>query len=681
MANRTKYKWTFPGRSENGSDVGFNEPMTENFKKHKYASLVRESIQNSLDVVLDNTKPVKVEFSIQSMGRGIDTKPFFDIKEHIKSCQDYFSHYDQANKIYGPMLRYLEQVDNEFNGRLYYIKVSDYNTTGMQFEQNNDNAFYAFVRAAGVSYKKDASSGGSFGFGKAAYFYLSAIRTLIVSTTYKDGSCYFEGVSSLCTHRMNGKKVEAIGYYDCNNGLPVTEQNQILSRFRRSDEDGKPISGTDINIMGIDLSEKSKEDIYQEMKLAVLRNFWLAIYDNRLEVTIGDKTISKSNIASIIESTFEEDEDNKHTYYYNPRPYFEAIKNVGTSNKYVKYEWIPDNDKNFQTSFVKTATKRKPSGKVELYLYKNKQGSNRILYMREPRMLVERKKHSTSNGFFGVLVAHGGYINEYLRLIENPAHNEWDTKIVSDKDYTTKTLIKQITEGYKNFVTESLSDLFKMSNGAVIAIRGLDQYLYIPTDVETEDDYEDSMEAYSADPVGELKDDGTSVTTDTTHQDIDKTNTTDTKTGNVVIKKNNTAEPNDNGDKFAGKSNMPTQKKGKGMGVEPNKSNIETANGKEGSYLELISVNYRSFAVTGEDGLIYHKIIIHTKNEIEKGQIHLEVGGDESTEIINIIYSNVGKTESNKVVDLSFENGKNTILIHFEDNLKHTIKLKAYENK
>ena len=47
---------------DNGSIVGPNEPMTENFKKTPYASLVREAIQNSLDERLDKTKPLEMNF-------------------------------------------------------------------------------------------------------------------------------------------------------------------------------------------------------------------------------------------------------------------------------------------------------------------------------------------------------------------------------------------------------------------------------------------------------------------------------------------------------------------------------------------------------------------------------------------------------------------------------------------
>ena len=52
-------KWHFANFS-GGREDGPNEPMSENFKKTPYASLIRESIQNSLDVCLDNSKPVEM---------------------------------------------------------------------------------------------------------------------------------------------------------------------------------------------------------------------------------------------------------------------------------------------------------------------------------------------------------------------------------------------------------------------------------------------------------------------------------------------------------------------------------------------------------------------------------------------------------------------------------------------
>lgn len=154
--------------------------------------------------------------------------------------------------------------------RMGFIRVSDYNTKGMAYDEGKtDSPFYAFVRSAGVSAKDDNAAGGSFGFGKAAYYLLSPISTIIVSTCTDKMDKYFEGATSLCTHTYKGVKKVAFGYYDDNNGKPISEEWNIPVMFRRSEP------GTDINILGFDL--KYADEAIKEMIEAVLRNFWMAI--------------------------------------------------------------------------------------------------------------------------------------------------------------------------------------------------------------------------------------------------------------------------------------------------------------------------------------------------------------------------------------------------------------------
>lgn len=244
--------WNFPDMPVNSSLVGPNEPMTENFKKTPYASLVREAIQNSLDERLDKSKPLEIVFSIKSLS--LDRFPNLgEVYEHLKGCQEFS---DKAKDTYTPMVDYLNEVKQSSNKKLYYIQVSDYNANGMPFNEQNhcdpDSPFVAFVRSAGLSTKSSVNAGGSFGFGKAAYFYLSPIRTILVSTLTKDNKYYFEGVSSLCSHELNGIKKMHIGYYDSNMGLPISDFESIPRRFRRIDKDGNLLgSGTDIFIMGL----------------------------------------------------------------------------------------------------------------------------------------------------------------------------------------------------------------------------------------------------------------------------------------------------------------------------------------------------------------------------------------------------------------------------------------------
>ena len=303
MAKREQNcKWYFADQPLGGQDVGPNNAMAQNFKKHPYASLVRESIQNSLDAVADKSKPVRVVYSFKNM-RWADYPEFYKIKDHIAGCLDYYINNQNAKDIYGEMLKRFDEI-NSLEDSLRYIRISDFNTKGMKYDENKtDSPFYAFVRSAGVSAKETNSAGGSFGFGKAAYFQLSPISTIIVSTCTTKEDRYFEGVSSLCTHTFEGVKKMSVGYYDDNNGMPICDETCIPVQFRRADP------GTDINILGF--NGLSEIEAKEEMKQAVLRNFWLAIYKGRLEVEIdNDIFINKVTLSNILEATFPDDEDN-----------------------------------------------------------------------------------------------------------------------------------------------------------------------------------------------------------------------------------------------------------------------------------------------------------------------------------------------------------------------------------
>ena len=178
MAKREQNcKWYFADQPLGGQDVGPNNAMAQNFKKHPYASLVRESIQNSLDAVADKSKPVRVVYSFKNM-RWADYPEFYKIKDHIAGCLDYYINNQNAKDIYGEMLKRFDEI-NSLEDSLRYIRISDFNTKGMKYDENKtDSPFYAFVRSAGVSAKETNSAGGSFGFGKAAYFQLVSVSAM-----------------------------------------------------------------------------------------------------------------------------------------------------------------------------------------------------------------------------------------------------------------------------------------------------------------------------------------------------------------------------------------------------------------------------------------------------------------------------------------------------------------------
>lgn len=216
--NEKGCRWHFTPQ-EGGREDGPNDAMMQNFKASPFKALVREAVQNSLDAVLDSTKPVRVEFTFANLNaRSFNN--FFALQEHILECKEYFGWQEKAVELYGTMASYFRT--NLVGKGIGYIKVSDYNTKGMRYDPNSSSSpFYAFARAAGVSSKIDQESGGSFGFGKSAYFQLSPISTIFISTLTDKGQSVFEGVSWLCSHKYNGIKVSSVGYYDNNDGKPI----------------------------------------------------------------------------------------------------------------------------------------------------------------------------------------------------------------------------------------------------------------------------------------------------------------------------------------------------------------------------------------------------------------------------------------------------------------------------
>ena len=90
-------KWTF-AESLGGQDIGPNDALVEFFKKIPYESLVRESIQNSIDARLDMSKPVKVSFKFKTMPSSSHSH-FLAIQEHIEGCIQMYNNEDSQKKI------------------------------------------------------------------------------------------------------------------------------------------------------------------------------------------------------------------------------------------------------------------------------------------------------------------------------------------------------------------------------------------------------------------------------------------------------------------------------------------------------------------------------------------------------------------------------------------------------
>lgn len=653
-------KWHFD--KESGREDGPNDPMQENFKKNPYASLIRESIQNSLDASLDKTKPVRMVFSISRI-RLKEYKNFFGLEQHIKGCIKHFPKNDDAKREYQEMIEYFDSMDERSD--LNYIKVSDYNTYGMDYLKGDTSLpFYAFVRAAGVSSKNSKSAGGSYGYGKAAFFYISPIRTILVSTMTETHKQLFEGVSSLCTHEYKNDNDlhAAVGYYDNNEGWPVTNPENIPLRFQRSEP------GTDIYIMGINTTDK--DSIYHDMFEAVLLNFWMAIIEKHLIVKIGEQEITNENIISFMKEYFPDDNDTvPREKKYNPRPYLDAVINANSND----------------THYVFFEDQLPTIGHVRFYAKKVKHTNDKILYMRRPLMLVKARRTQSSNGFYGVFVCDDKEGNEYLRETENPAHNEWEQGNWRENGKAVQKGRDAINDVEK-FIINVMQKMFSSKNNGALYIQGLDELLYIPTDLETELDSEnDSL-------IGNIldndQDKGNSISTTLSDLNSNSFNRVNNPSiGKVMINNPNSSPKvnDDAGQELGGHSSNHRKTNNKTNisyeDINERFKNSDTDDGIDTNLLHEIPVRYRSFAQI-EKGSIIHTLVIHSDKEYYNCRIDLIIGGEQSDEKISIKECTpFGMIKKNSISNVHFKAGSNAMKIKFADNMKHAIKLEAYEPK
>ena len=630
--------WHF-AQSLGGQDQGPNDAMGENFKKSPFDSLVREAIQNSIDAQAKPDVPVIVSFNFRSTTSG-NYPRLFEIRKHIKGCLQMYND-SSSRKKFEPMLGYLSRAANE---HIDYLEVSDENTSGMPYVKDDVKCpFYSFVQSAGNSSKSSASAGGSFGFGKAAYFNISKIRTVLISTLTDNGQHFFQGVSSLCTHKIDGEKREPVGYYGNYAGLhepvdevPIDNPEQIPASFRRENV------GTSMFIMGLGMTREALVETMREINEAVVKHFWLAIIRNKLIVNVsapgGHYSIDSNTLVRYVESIFPDYDDVKRGHS-NPRPYIDAVLNAGTDDKHLVFE-----------------EKIPYLGNCALYLIKSKKGNDYVLNLRSTYMLINHQRNGTDYGFYSVFVCTDEDGNEILRSSENPAHTEWDARNAPAQD---KNTVRDALKAKEEFIQRCIRSVFVRDDVTELNFGGLDEFLSIPSSLDDED--------YNPDfgkPTGNTTDkENPSATTEIPEPAHPTITPPNAPIGVVQIPPppRNPAPP-------------PVPEPGPNPGPEPG------PNPGPDPVLPL-RVSYRTFAQDGDKG-IEHRLVIHHNRASDRVMISMISGGESSDEPLSISYSDNGNIKGNTLTNVTLgDEGKTIIRVRFADDMRHAIKLKVNETK
>ncbi len=639
--------WYFD--NEVGEEQGPGDALGQNFKGEPCAALVRESIQNSLDVPLDNNKPVKVVFSFGNINAN-QIPSFLNLKEHIKGCMDYW----HAKKdIVSKYRAKYECFDDNFFQSLPYLKVSDYNTRGMDYRSNDNNcSFYAFVLASKISVKDGSYQGGTYGFGKAAYFQLSPINTLFISTMTDEKKVFFEGKSVLCTHLYNNEKKTSVGFFNDGNGKkPIEDNNNIPEDFRRYEP------GTDFYILGFNLLRIN--DAIKKMTHEVLRSFHPAVEANMLEVEIqapsGTIYITKETIENYMVQEFPAEMDASGQFRtLNPRPYYDALIHRGEGKNYETFEG-----------------EKEHLGKIKLYIKKVAGATDKIIYMRRPRMVVFSQKTQSSLGFYGVFVCDDVDGDNLLSKLENSSHSKWASDFYRDE--ITSECIKEGVDAMnelKEFINECIAKIAGNNPNNELSIAG--DFLYIPESLIDDDDNDTPI----GNPAGTKDSENGNLTTTTSKLNIDSTpQQTPAPIGTILIEEPGqatnqtgaipTATGHEKGSRSGGNELAP--------GVEITTADVDD----RGKRFVPMNVPIRIYAQK-IDNIIYHIVVIHSDRIVENGKMELTVCGEQYDMQINVIETSNGKPKKNTITNMKFGNEVVKVKIRFTDNMPHTVQTKLY---
>lgn len=653
MNKELNCKWHFEtvGRGNVGKDATsatFNQP---------YYSIVREALQNSLDAYRFEDVPVEVTFSRIEIDA--DEFPnFFSLEQHLVQCAKYVSFDKNTQDWVYKMLAYIRT-----HRRMMCLKISDRNTKGMSWKNGApDSPFLNFVENIGLSADKGSGSQGSFGFGKGAYFSLSPISTVLVSSVDMANNPIFEGVTKITTHEDSlGNKLSSAGYYDNKNSKPILNIEDIPEPFRRPDV------GTDFIIAGY----LEDEDDETQMVRSVLNNFWFPILVNRLKVDVFGKEINAGNVYTIAKQYFKDESEPCGTNDYlewNPLPYIKCVKNADKI------------DKKYKTFYRKGDV----IGEMRLHVYRNLELPNRVVYCRKPKMVVYKQTKNKLSGYVAVFVCENKRGDDLLKAIENQSHNEWDEKNLKSSDFTQAECAaarREITD----FVNRSLESLNTSGNKKVAYFEGLEEFFSAGEDLLDNEEYYDGSgaaenvtEGDAADNVSEEETGPITSTTD----DTPKKKTVISKGTYVPAQQTDTVSQDDNGESYVaghtheGENDDDNHYPGKGG--KPSKESPDDSSEKKKH--RLIKVKAVAVAHVDENNNLCHTIIIQSPENVEKAEIEVFDSTDNSDVVKADIYDCFnGDVEGNIISGIGLKEGLNQIELAFNDDLKHSIKVQAYE--
>ena len=162
---------------------GPNDSGLTHFRSDPEESIIRESIQNSLDARENEARPVNVRIEVTPVP--ISEFAADSLASSLNASSTSPHNNDEAISV--QFQRGSTALKRIGNGSIDCLKIIDSNTTGAEDVPRLNSApskWQALTKGSGASFKEKKDAAGSFGLGKFAAFAATNLRTVLYSTAW-----------------------------------------------------------------------------------------------------------------------------------------------------------------------------------------------------------------------------------------------------------------------------------------------------------------------------------------------------------------------------------------------------------------------------------------------------------------------------------------------------------------
>lgn len=411
--------WRFP--PTNGGVKVIQESATTNFRESPLDKFVREVLQNSTDAHDHNAGPVEVTF--QEAAYPSDLFGAASLLRHTEAAWLTASEEGQ-DKLAD---QYQKAADILNQPAIRCLNIADRNTTGLAGPN-----WEALIIKAGSNRKGNSpTAGGTHGIGKNAVFNISAAKTAFYYTCFQEGAGRkrhrvekWMGKAVLAAHDIDGETRQHIGFYRHSDGEAI-QGGAIPEPFRMKSAPGQPNtppSGTTITVLGF---EPSTDDWMQEIAKSAAASFFYAIHHDNLIVNIVDIAGNEMRVdRNTLKRVFAEHdrESGYWDHFSRAHAYYKAIRGLEQPDVIA----LPD-----------------PIGGGVAARIMLGEGPSRTAYMNRNGMFITDSREVHKNPFhirtpqycpdYAIIVTpDDDPTNEFIRDLENPAHDEVQPNSIID---------------------------------------------------------------------------------------------------------------------------------------------------------------------------------------------------------------------------------------------------------